>query len=235
MWSPSFCFVECNERSTIDSSSSSAPPKPVFYGQCGEDDYIYNTYFKNKRNGIFLELGALDGVTYSNTKFFEDTLGWSGVLIEPLPQQYERCRLTRPRSLVYNCIVSTSPDPLEFYVNGAVSSVKDHTSPHHFAGWHKPVEAKLCTIPSRRLDDILHEASIPRIDFWSLDVEGSEYEVLKTMDWDIPVHVLCMEVNGGESEDMNESCRDLLRQMGFVCDGKLAHNELWIGKNHSDV
>jgi hypothetical protein len=43
-----------------------------YYSQCGEDEYIYNNYFKNKKNGKYIELGALDGVLYSNTKFFED-------------------------------------------------------------------------------------------------------------------------------------------------------------------
>jgi FkbM family methyltransferase len=204
------------------------PPKPIFYGQCGEDQIVYEKYFANKRNGIFLEMGALDGVTYSNTKFFEDTLGWSGVLIEPIPKNYEACRRSRPRSLVYNCIVSTNPEPAEIYVNGAVSSVKDYTTEQFYNGWHKDKNIETILVPSRRLDDILHGAGIHAIDFWSLDVEGSEYEVLKTMDWDIPVRVLCMEVSGGDYTDMNEACRDLLRQHGFVFDGPAAHNELWV-------
>ena len=205
-----------------------APPKPVFYGQCGEDQIVFEKYFQGKRNGVFLELGALDGVTYSNTKFFEDSLGWSGVLIEPIPRNSERCRQTRPRSLVYDCIVSSSTEPMEIYVNGAVSSVKDFTTQEYYDGWHKNKAIETIQVPCRRLDDILHSAGIRSIDFWSLDVEGSEYEVLKTMDWTIPVRVLCMEVSGGQYSEMNEACRDLLRQHGFVFDGLAAHNELWI-------
>lgn len=199
---------------------------PRFYGQAEEDKIVYERYFSSKRNGIFLELGALDGVTYSNTKFFEDTMGWSGILIEPIPENYERCRKIRPRSLVYNCIVSSNPDPMEIYVNGAVSSVKEHTSEHHYNGWHRPINAKSIIVACRRLDDILHGAGIRHIDFWSLDVEGAEYEVLKTMDWDITVKVICIETLGDES--MVNSCRDILRQQGFRFDGPCAHNELWV-------
>jgi FkbM family methyltransferase len=205
------------------------PTKPVFYGQCGEDQAIFERYFPTKRNGTFLEMGALDGVLYSNTKFFEDTLGWSGVLIEPIPHNYEACCRQRPRSRVYNCIVSSSLEPMEIYVNGAVSSVKDFTTQQFYDGWHKRANVETIHAECRRLDDLLHDAKLKSIDFWSLDVEGSEYEVLKTMDWDIPVHVLCMEITGGESANMNEACRDLLRQHGFRFDGPLAHNELWIG------
>lgn len=199
-----------------------------FYGQCGEDEYVYNRYFKEKRNGVFLEMGAFDGVTYSNTKFFEDTLGWTGVLIEPIPDKYRQCKLYRPRSIVHNCIVSESAEPLEIYENGAVSSVKINTTPYHFTGWHKALNPQVIRVPCRRLDDILHEANISHIDFWSLDVEGSEYDVLKTMDWNISVDVLCMEVSGHDSADMNDSCRELLRQKGFRMDGMIAHNEVWI-------
>lgn len=199
-----------------------------FYGQMGEDKIVFNKYFQNKRNGIFLELGALDGVTYSNTKFFEDTLRWSGILIEPIPKNYELCRNNRPRSLVYNCIVSSNTEPMDIYVNGAVSSVKDHTTQEYYDGWHKGKNIQTISVPCRRLDDILHASNVRHIDFWSLDVEGSEYEVLKTMDWNIPVKVLCMEVSGGQYSDMNESCRDLLRQNNFVFDGLAAHNELWV-------
>lgn len=201
---------------------------PVFYGQCGEDQIVFEKYFHTKRNGIFLEMGALDGVTYSNTKFFEDTLDWSGILIEPIPQYYEKCRIARPRSLIYNCIVSSSTEPMDIYVNGAVSSVKDYTTQEYYDGWHKDKDIRTIRVPCRRLDDILHNANISFIDFWSLDVEGSEYEVLKTMDWDIPVKVLCMEVSGGQYSEMNEACRDILRQNGYTFDGFAAHNELWI-------
>ena len=55
------------------------------YSQWGEDIFLYDNYFGDIQNGTFVELGALDGVLYSNTKFFEDTLNWSGILIEPHP------------------------------------------------------------------------------------------------------------------------------------------------------
>jgi hypothetical protein len=56
----------------------------TFYSQQGEDMYVYKKFINKVANdGIFVELGGLDGITYSNTKFFEDTLSFSGLLIEP--------------------------------------------------------------------------------------------------------------------------------------------------------
>jgi len=52
---------------------------------------IYNEIYNGKphRNGTFIELGAMDGITYSNTKIFQDNFNWSGVLIEPVPTFYK--------------------------------------------------------------------------------------------------------------------------------------------------
>ena len=49
----------------------------VFYSQYNQDEYIYNNFFKNKKDkGFFLEIGADDGIRFSNCKFFEETLNW---------------------------------------------------------------------------------------------------------------------------------------------------------------
>ena len=56
----------------------------TYYSQQGEDIYIYYNFInKICTDGIFIELGAMDGITYSNTKFFEDKLQFTGTLIEP--------------------------------------------------------------------------------------------------------------------------------------------------------
>lgn len=199
-----------------------------FYGQMGEDKFVFETFFLHKRNGVFLEMGAYDGVTYSNTKFFEDFLGWRGILIEPVPTYAAIARDNRPRSVVYNCAVTQSQAPVEIYVNHAVSSVKEHTTDEYYKGWHNGKHIQTIQVPSRRLDDILHERGVTHIDFWSLDVEGSEYDVLQTMDWSIPVRVICIEMCGGESAAMNEQCRDLLRSQGYRLYKPFAHNEIWV-------
>ena len=61
----------------------------MYYSQCQEDVFLNSNIFKNKKKGTYIELGALDGVLYSNTKFFEDVLGWKGILIEPHPEKFK--------------------------------------------------------------------------------------------------------------------------------------------------
>ena len=54
----------------------------IYYGQHLEDKYIIENFFKNKTNGFFVELGALDGIQFSNTYYLENNMNWSGVLID---------------------------------------------------------------------------------------------------------------------------------------------------------
>ena len=83
----------------------------MYYSQCGEDAFLNNNFFKNRKNGTYIELGALDGVLYSNTKFFQDTLNWSGVLIEPHPHKFKLLEKNRPNNFLFNHLVSCHETP----------------------------------------------------------------------------------------------------------------------------
>ena len=201
----------------------------VYYGQLGEDEHIHRRYFPSTLNGVFLEMGALDGVKYSNTKFFEDRLGWTGVLIEPIPTAFDNLRKNRPRAMSYQLAISKTEGEIEIYANGAVSSLKQNTTDKFFDGWHNGHNIPVIKVPSRRLDSVLHHAGIKRIDFWSLDVEGSEYEALETMNWSIPVYLICIET---QPDQYKERCHAILRANGFVFSETLHHNEIWINPAH---
>lgn len=200
----------------------------LYYGQLGEDEHIHKRYFPSLRKGVFLEMGALDGLKYSNTKFFEDRLEWTGVLIEPIPSSFNDLRKNRPNAKSYQVAISKTEGDIEIYVNDAVSSVKENTTDEFFNGWHKG-NVPVIKVPSRRLDSVLHDAGIKRLDFWSLDVEGSEYEALETMDWSIPVYLICIETQTGEYK---ERCDAILLANGFVFSETLHHNEIWINPSH---
>lgn len=204
--------------------------KHTYYSQMGEDKYFHMNYFSLYRSGTFLEMGAHDGAWFSNTKFFEDELGWSGVLIEPNPDSFAKLRNNRPRSQCYQFAVSETEGEVEFYKNGVVSSVKQNTSQEFFDGWHKGHDISVIKVPSRRLGSILGHAGVKRIDFWSLDIEGSEVDALKTMDWTIPVYLICMETQ--LVPEKKRQCDAILLTNGFVFVETFYHNEIWINPSH---
>ena len=80
-----------------------------FYSQGGEDKYLLKK-FVSRPNSIpktYLEIGAVDGIKHSNTKYLEDSEGWTGVLVEPNPVSFELLRKNRPNNVLINSLVSS--------------------------------------------------------------------------------------------------------------------------------
>jgi hypothetical protein len=90
-----------------------------YYSQQEEDRIIFEEIYLNAphMNGIFIELGAMNGVTYSNTKFFQDEFGWSGVLIEPVKPLYDELVKNRIDSDCFNYAISEIDGEVEFLGN----------------------------------------------------------------------------------------------------------------------
>jgi FkbM family methyltransferase len=148
--------------------------------------------YVNFDNGYFVELGANDGVSQSNSYYFEKYRGWKGVLVEPIPHKYLLCLNNRKKSEVF-CNACVSFDYSEkfveiIYSNLCSTAVGLETDNHNIESFHKEtkrfleedeVNFKFGAI-AEKLNNILQRANAPKqIDFLSLDVEGAEIEVLK--------------------------------------------------------
>jgi FkbM family methyltransferase len=143
-----------------------------------------------ERDGVFVEAGGYDGYLGSNTYWFERFRGWTGVLIEPLPELAELAKRERPRSQVVQCALVPF-DHREDYVDlryggmmSVVSGVWDGEEDDHARiGAHRERrETFELRVPARPLSDVLSGASITTIDLMSLDVEGYETAVLHGLD-----------------------------------------------------
>ena len=180
-----------------------------------------------RNDGIFVELGAVDGLTYSNTKFFEDSLKFSGTLIEPT-KQYLNLIQNRPNCKNYNIAVNYTKSKVKFlgdsFTAGLVETMDDKFKTH----WHP--ESQEYYVDGEPFSDILHKSNLTYIDLLSIDVEGGEEVVLKTMDFTIPVYVICIELDGHNVEK-DERCRQILINNGFYFDKRICINEFWV--NHS--
>ena len=208
----------------------------MYYSQCGEDQYLNDKYFKNMRNGIFLEMGALDGVTHSNTKFFQDTLGWNGILVEPNPVQYTKLLLNRPLCKTYEAVVSDILGEVEFryFEEGmsAVSGVKDTLPPAFMPAWFDnpeysqlPQECK--KIKTMTLTHIIRDSKVDHIDFFSLDVEGHELHVLRSFDFSVPIGLILIENNPEKQNEMKE-CDVILQTHGYDCVDEFAGSKIYV-------
>ena len=83
-----------------------APLVDGFYSQYGQDEFLNKKFFKDKKNGFFIDIGAHNGIYFSNTYFFEKNLSWRGICIEPNPNRFKELLNNRPLSVCLNCCVS---------------------------------------------------------------------------------------------------------------------------------
>jgi FkbM family methyltransferase len=210
-------------------------PAWVFYGQQGEDLDVFVDFFRDYpvEKGVFVEVGAGNGVEFSNTHFFDKSLGWRGVLVEPNRNHEDFLRTVRSDCHVEMCAAGKENGEASFAVHPdkwAQSHRTDVNSIELQNALGRDTEMEMITVPVRPLGEILKEANISYVDFLSIDVEGSELEVLEGMDWEIPVHVLVIECTVAACDDTRkrvETCREMLKEKGFTFHKVLGGNEVW--------
>lgn len=147
------------------------------------------------KNGFFIEAGANDGITQSNTLYYEEYLNWNGLLIEAIPALADRCRKNRPKCIVENCALVAFDYPKETievnYCN-LMSCVEGAFHDEMIVTKHLESGKKFLKnnesiskihVKARTLTNILDSNNINHIDFLSLDVEGYEIEVLRGIDF----------------------------------------------------
>lgn len=188
----------------------------IFWGKyfaLNEIDRKIEKYLPEK-NLYFVELGANDGVSQSNTKYFEMYKKWHGILIEPYEPNYRECRRNRSRRshVVHAACVSRSflaPKIKLMYSNLmtiALEGLNDigNREAHAESGsrfYIHNADEKEFFAPARTLNSILQACKAPKkIDFLSLDVEGGEIEVLNGLDLnEFQFRYICIETRSFES------------------------------------
>jgi FkbM family methyltransferase len=139
--------------------------------------------------GFFVEAGANDGVNFSNTYYLERARGWTGVLVEGIPDLYRACVRHRPRSRVINCAL-VPPEAEGELVTMHYSNLQSIVSgslpyEHVEAGLRSQGERTYdVQVPGRTLSSVLDEMNPARFDLLVLDVEGYEPQVLRGLDLD---------------------------------------------------
>jgi len=154
------------------------------------------------RRGFFIEAGAGNGWRQSNTYYLEHGRGWSGLLVEPIPENANICRQIRPRSVVRN-VALVAPDfgkPTTRVSYAYLMSVVEDAMPEEQRRAHVAHGVDVqrlpgtyeVDVPVATLTALLDELRPPRIDFFSLDVEHYELQVLRGLDLERyrPVYIL---------------------------------------------
>ena len=190
-----------------------------YYSQFGQDRFVAEELLPGLQGGTFVDIGANDGVTFSNTFHFEKELGWRGVAFEPLPWAFEKLRLSRRCILVNGCVTDFDGETSFVACEGPtemLSGIASKFDPEHMAR----IDAAMAefggarreiTVRCYRLDGVLKANGISHVDYLSVDTEGGEFDILRSIDFRAtPVSVITVENN---TNTLN--IRRLLEPAGF--------------------
>lgn len=211
--------------------------------QIQQDLILDQQIFKEKSNGVFVEVGALDGFGASNTWFFEMERNWSGLLIEPNPVEFnKRNQHPRPNSIFENCAISDVEMDINFLsIEGpcnVLSGIMEFYNSQHLERIDRELEmysnhpeghelySRKEQIPMKavRLESLFSKHNITKIDFISIDVEGAELQVLNSINFDkVDIDVFMIENNYGLEKET-----EFLSSKGYKLLGNIQWDSVFI-------
>ena len=159
-----------------------------YASQAGQDQVI-DMVFEGKTGGTFVDVGAYDGLTGSNTFYFEKFRDWTGVLVEPVERNRERAKSFRNSPILPYAVADKEGEATFIAVTEGFTQM---------SGLSDTYDAKLLTrvradprhqeeeitVKTTTLSAILTESGMPNPDFISLDIEGGEMPALRAFDFD---------------------------------------------------
>jgi FkbM family methyltransferase len=178
-----------------------------YVSQCGQDKWVTESLFPGRDNGVFVDIGANDGVEFSNTFILERDHNWTGLAVEPIPEVFEKLRRNRTCNVVNGCVGQHSGQQKFQVIRGyaqMLSGLVDEYDERHLKRIDHDIAARggsrrEISVTCYRLTDLLRTNGITSIDYLTIDVEGAELSILKTIDWQrIEIKVIGVENNYGD-------------------------------------
>ncbi len=190
------------------------------YSQDGED-VVLSSFFdqKKKYKGFFVDVGAHHPVRFSNTWMLYRK-GWRGINIDPTPGCMKPFRWLRSRDINLELGVGSTPGLLTFYCfdepalntfNKKVADDRNTGNPYRII--------QTIDVPIKTLAQILQE-NLPQgqhIDFFSIDVEGLDLDVLRSNDWNLyqPQYLLVEDTKFTIQQPSDSEIHQYLNQIGY--------------------
>jgi len=196
-----FLWIQDSFRQGFEGFYSTHPSS----SQDSQDQFLEENIFHGFKNGIFVDVGAHDGVSYNNTFYFEQANGWNGINIEANPDIYSLLVKNRPSCINLSCAVANTEGTAEFYKNKGgtemLSGLVQQYHPLHTERLKRETETsdsstEIIQVPTKRLASIFDEHMIHHVHYLSIDVEGAEYDVIQSIDFDkVKIDVIGYETN----------------------------------------
>jgi FkbM family methyltransferase len=195
----------------------------MFYSQFNQDNYLETNIFKGYKNGFYVDVGAHDGMCINNTLYFEKNNNWTGINIEPIKKVFDNLVMNRPNNINLNCAVCNNDGETDFLCNTGysemISGIKDNIDIRHlhrleYENMHIGGTTETIKVNTKKLETICDENNISHINYLSIDVEGAEFEVIKSINFDkVFIDVIGFENN---YNDVSIPIVNFLQNKGFI-------------------
>lgn len=197
------------------------------YSQLGQDLKVIN-FYNNKEGGYFIEIGASDGINLSNTYLLETKYKWKGICCEPIPYNFEKLIINRPTAKCYkDALYNKSGLTLTFDIAhnfDLLSGITDHIADDNYYVNSNKTSIQVNTIT---LLDVLNNANAPSfIEYMSLDTEGSEFEILKGVDFNKYTFGL-IDIEHNYNEPRRTHIKNLLTSNGYTYIGENKWDDMY--------
>ena len=181
--------------------------KNLSRSQAGQDYWIYAEAFNEKKGGYFVDIGAHDGIVFSNTYLLESKYHWSGICIEANPLSFDKLYVNRSATCLNVCL-----DRSEGEVNFALREVSGGIVDHDVDNTEQNTcKAEIVKLKTTSLNTLLLDQQAPGvIDYLSIDIEGAEERVLAGFDFHRYLFK-CMTI-----ERPSQLLRDILRNNNYM-------------------
>lgn len=198
----------------------------IFYSQFGQDKWLDETVFHGKRNGVFVEAGALDGISDSNSAFFEKSRDWTGLLVEANPTAFQMISHNRPSTPAL-CLALYDRVGVVRFTNvlstSGWSGIEDDFERQHKERIAESSKTSVSFVPCLPLSDAVAIYHMQRIDYLSLDLEGAEPAVLRPF----PFASVSIDVIGVENNYGDVQVREILAAAGYEKIGRVGPDDFY--------
>jgi len=193
----------------------------ISFSKSGEDIQLYKLLGKSQ--GMYLDIGCFEPITYSNTYHFY-LRGWSGIVVDPNPELAEKFKKIRPKDTFVNVGISQNPGILKYYMLPRKMSSMN-TFDYGFLEEKNLTNyiEKEIEVPLLRVEDLVQEYKLQgKIDFMDVDVEGLDYQVLMSNDWNsFRPTIVMVETDQTIEEDMEGEVYRLMKSLKYNLLGKM--------------
>lgn len=197
-------------------------------------EYIKDNIEFDNINCFYVDIGANDGLTGSNTAYFDLVENWDGICIEPHPIAFESLKKNRPNSKNLNLCISDNEGIKEFcviyeYAEMLSGMVENYSEEHlerieleikKYGGYKKIIE-----LQTKSMQNIFKENSINKVDYLSIDTEGSEFEILSGIDFN-EVEIKVISTENSSKKDI----KNLLKKYNYWYIGQVCADEIYCKK-----